>query len=71
MARLVVKENITSRGALASCQTLRLGDFIMAAPSAVVPMMASRVINHNLHVSPKLAEQIDLMELSSLVTDSV
>ena len=66
MARLVVKDNITSRGALAVGQTLRLGGFIMAAPSAVAPTMASRVINHNLRVSSELAEQMDPMELSSL-----
>ena len=55
MARLVVKDNITSRGALAVGQTLRLGGFIMAAPPAVAPMMASRVMNHNLRVSSELA----------------
>ena len=66
MARLIVKDDITSEGALAVGQTLRLGGFIMAAPSAVAPMMASRVINHNLHVSSELAEQMDPMELSSL-----
>ena len=65
MARLVVKDNITSGGALAVGQTLRLGGFIMAAPSAVAPTMASRVINHNLRVSSKLAEQMDPMDLSS------
>ena len=56
MARLVIKDDITSEGALAVGQTLRLGGFIMAAPSAVVPTMASRVINHNLRVSSELAE---------------
>ena len=38
----------------------------MAAPSAVAPTVASRVINRNLCVSSELAEQIDPMELSSL-----
>lgn len=38
----------------------------MAAPSALAPTMASRVINHNLRVSSELAEQMDPMELSSL-----
>ena len=66
MARLVIKDNITSGGALAVGQTLRLGGFIMVAPSAVAPTMASRVINHNLRVSSELAEQMDPMELSSL-----
>ena len=65
MARLIVKDDITSKGALVVGQTLRRGGFIMAAPSAVAPMMASRVINHNLRVSSELAEQMDPMELSS------
>ena len=38
----------------------------MAAPSAVAPTMASRVINHNLRVGSELAKHIDPMELSSL-----
>ena len=38
----------------------------MAAPSVVAPMMASRVIMHNLHDQSELAEQMDLIELSSL-----
>ena len=59
MARLVFKDGITSEGPLAVGQTLRLGGFIMAAPSAVAPTMASRVINHNLRVSSELAEQMD------------
>ena len=39
MARLVIKGNITSGGALASGQTLQLGGFTMTARSAVKPMM--------------------------------
>ena len=66
MARLIVKDDITSEGSLTLGQTLRLGGFIMSAPSAVAPTMASRVINHNLRVSSELAEQMDPMELSSL-----
>ena len=65
MARLVFKDDITSEGALAVGQTLRLGGFIMAAPSATEPTMASRVINHNLRVSSELAEHMDPMVLSS------
>ena len=38
----------------------------MAAPSAVAPMMASRVITHNLRINSELAEQMDPIELSSL-----
>ena len=56
MARLVVKDNITSGGALAVGQTLRLGDFIMIAQSAAAPTMTSRVIENNLHVKSALAE---------------
>ena len=66
MDRLIIKDDITSKGALAVGQTLQLGGFIMATPSAEAPMMASRVINHNLRVSSELAEQMDPMELSSL-----
>ena len=66
MDRLIVKDDITSEGALAVGQTLRLGGFTMAAPSAVAPMMASWVVNCNLHVSSELAGQMDPMELSSL-----
>ena len=56
MARLIVKDNITARGALAQGQTLRLGGFIMAARSVVVPTMTSQVIKNNLHVDSELAE---------------
>ena len=66
MARLIVKDNITSGGALALGQTLRLGGFVMTARSAVAPTMASRVSTHNLRIDSELAEQVDLMELSSL-----
>ena len=66
MARIVVKDNITSRGALAVGQTLRLGGFVMTARSAVAPMMTSRVIKNSLYVSSEYAEQMDPMELSSL-----
>ena len=66
MARLVLKDNITSGGALASGQTLRLGSFVLIARSAVGPTMTSRVIENRLHVSSEYAEQMDPMELSSL-----
>ena len=51
MACLVVKDNITSGGALAVGQTLWLGGFIMAAQSAVAPMVTSQVITNSLHVN--------------------
>ena len=66
MTRLVVKDNITSGGALALGQTLRLGGFVMTPRSAVAPTMTSQVIKNSLHVDSELAEQMDLMELSSL-----
>ena len=66
MARLVIKDNITSGGAQASSQTLRLGGFTMTACSAVGPSMTSRVIKNRLHVGLEFAEQMDPMELSSL-----
>ena len=66
MARLVLKDNITSGGALAVGQTLRLGGFVMTARSAGTPTMTSQVIKNNLHVSSEFTEQMDPMELSSL-----
>ena len=66
MARLVIKENITSGGALASGQTLRLGDFVLTTRSAVRPTMTSQVIKNRLHVSSEYAEKMDPTELSSL-----
>ena len=66
MARLVVKDNITSGEALAVGQTLRLGGFVMTARSAAAPTMTSRVIKNSLHIGSKFAEQMDPMELSSL-----
>ena len=38
----------------------------MTACSASAPMMTSRAIENNLHVSSELAEQLDPMELSSI-----
>ena len=66
MARLVVKSNITSRGALALGQTLQLGGFVMTTQSVVAPTMTSQVTKNNLHVDSELAEQMVPMELSSL-----
>ena len=66
MAHLVVKDNITSGGALALGQTPRLGDFVMTARSAFALTMTSQVIKNSLHIDSELAEQMDLMELSSL-----
>ena len=59
MARLVIKESITSGGALASGQTLRPGSFTMAARSAVKPMMTSQVIENCLRVGPEYSKRMD------------
>ena len=67
MAHLVFKDNITSGGALAVGQTLRLGGFVTTARSAAAPMMTSRVIENSLHIGSKFAEQMDPMDLSSLI----
>ena len=66
MSRLIFKDSTTVGGALAIGQTLRLGGFLMTACSAAAPTMTSRVIESNLHVKSKIAEQLDPMELSSL-----
>ena len=66
MARLVVKDNTTSGGALAVGQTLRLRSFVKTARSAVMPTMTSRVIKNSLHVGSRFAGQMDPIELSSL-----
>src|SRR3954464_13491530 len=66
MPRLVVGDSVTSGGALAVGQTLRLGGFVMTARSAVAPTMTSRVIKNSLHVGSEFAEQMDPMEISSL-----
>src|SRR4051812_18101716 len=66
MARLVLKDNITSRGALASGQTLHLGAFTMTARSAIKPSTTSWVIENPLRVESELAKQMDSAELSSL-----
>ena len=66
MARLVIKDNITAGGALASGQTLWLGGFMMTARSAGEPTMTSRVIKNSIHVGSEFAGRMDPMELSSL-----
>src|SRR3954470_7268684 len=62
----VFKDGAVTEGALATGQTLRLGGFLMTAPTAVAPTVTSRVIGNNLHVSPASAEQLDPVELSSV-----
>ena len=52
MARLAIKDQITSGGALDLGQTLRLGGFVMTTRSAFAPMMTSQVIENRLRVDP-------------------
>ena len=66
MARLVLKDNVTSGGALAPGQTLRLGGFTMTARMAIKPTMTSRVIKNRLRVDSEYSKQMDPAELSSL-----
>ena len=66
MARLVIKDSITSGGALASGQTLRLGGFTMTARSAVKPTMTSRAIENPLRINSEYSKRMDPTELSSL-----
>ena len=66
MARLVVKDNITSGGVLAPGQTLRLGGFTLTARLAVKPTMTSRAIENPLRINSKHSKQMDPVEFSSL-----
>ena len=65
MTRLVLKDNITTGGELASGQTLQLGGFVMTANSALGPTMTSRVIENRLRVDPEYSARMDIVELSS------
>ena len=62
----VFKDGTVGKGALAAGQAIRLGGFLMTACSAAAPVVTSRVIESNLHVSSEFSEQLDPMELSSL-----
>ena len=66
MARLVIKDSVTSRGALAPGQTLRLGSFTMTAHSAVKTRMASPVIKNPHRVDSEHSKPMDPAEFSSL-----
>ena len=66
MARLVIKDSITTGGALASGQTLWLGGFTMTTRPAVKPTMTSRVIETRLRINSEYSKQMDPTELSSL-----
>ena len=62
----VFKDGATAKGALATSQTIRLGDFLMTACSTAAPTMTSQVIKSDLHVNSEFTEQLDPMELSSV-----
>ena len=62
MARLVVKDNIISGGALAPGQTLRLAGFTMIARLAVEPTMTSRAIENPLRINSEHSKQMDPAE---------
>ena len=66
MACLVLKDNITSGGALAPGQTLWLGGFTMIARSTVEPTMTSRAIENPLRINSEHSKQMDPTEFSSL-----
>ena len=66
MAHLIVKYDITSGGALAPGQTLRLGGFTMTARSVVKPAMTSLVIENRLRVDSEYSKRMDPTELSPL-----
>ena len=66
MARLVIKDNITTGVVLASGQTLRPGNFTMIARSATEPTMTSRAIENPLRINSEHSKQMDPVEFSSL-----
>ena len=66
MDRLVLKDNVTSGGALAPGQTLRLGGFTMIAHSAVELTMTSQDIENPLRINSEHSKQMDPAEFSSL-----
>ena len=73
MTRLVVRDNVTSGGALAIGQTLRLGGFVMTTRSAAAPTMTSRVIENSLHIGSELTstlnELLDRIAALGVTTD--
>ena len=66
MARLVVKDSITTGGALAPGQTLRLGGFTMTARAAVNPTMTTQIIENRLRINSEYSKRMESAELSSL-----
>ena len=66
MARLVINNNITSGGCLASGQTLRFGGFTMRARAAIEPATPPMAAGHHPHIGPKYSEKLDLADVSPL-----
>ena len=62
----VFKDGIFADEALAACQTIRLGGFLMTTCPATASTMTSRVIESNLHINSEFTEQLDHPELSSV-----
>ena len=66
MARLVINNNVTSGGCLASGQTLRFGSFTMRARAAVEPATPLMAVGHRPRIGPKYSEKLDPADVSSL-----
>ena len=66
MARLVINENITSVGCLASGQTLRFGGFTMRVRTAIEPATTLTAAGHHPCIIPKYSEKLDPIDISSL-----
>ena len=65
MARLVIKDNITSGGALAPGQVLQLGSFTIGARTAVKPKAALEIAEHRLRIGLEHPEKMDPTDVSS------
>ena len=66
MACLVINNNITSKGCLASGQTLRFGGFTMRTRAAVEPATPPMAARHGPRICPKYSKKLDPTDVSSL-----
>mgnify|MGYP005829407529 CR=1 FL=1 len=66
MALLVINNNITSGGCLASGQTLRFSDFTIRARTALKPATPPMTTGHRPCIGPKYYEKMDLADVSSV-----
>ena len=64
MARLVINNNITSGGCLASGQTLQFDGFTVRACTAVEPVTIPTAAGHRLRIGPKYSKKLDPAVLS-------